>query len=805
MRSTMGAYEPTMNTTPTLPSDRQLADAARQGHDAAWNELVERHRPSLFSVLGARRRSARRAALESIERLRDDLVADVQGDVAVRAFRPKAIAAVTGGMYGPLVHRSDIDRSELLLAQAFGRLPEPWQTVLWHSYVEQLSSAEVSPLVGRATSDVTDLVATAERGLIDAYAIEVLEASDVDDETAAVIPLLSGFVRDALPPHEHRRVERRLAVRDRTPTVDEDELADDDAVAGSILAHEIVKMACSLPDVLPPAVAPGVTGLSITEHRERLGTDGRSFGTATLFANRSDRARRAIVVGSVAAVGLALVGVAYLAQQPFVANPLAGPTNETATSASPSPTTVSGEGPVDSAVDPTVPETTDLELRPGAGGQTNTIEVIVADGIRSVGLRATESPLRTSVSTSAPVFAGGTGTLDLAISNDSDIPVDASFELVLPRGIVLDGLASGDANCNDPDDDSPFCNVSIAAGATLDLSLRVGLESTVVGLLRVEGETLDEVFEAPIVATQDLIHNSVGRGGALVIGNTVMTCDDDAAAELDISCDDVRNGTGEIVNRWDVPMTFIGAAPGFNFSNGSSATLDIPADATVVHAELFWSGDLEERGVRVLAETENLVTLGTPGGEAVGIEAAELKFGEEDSSQYVGRADVTDLISRAGAGDYLIGNIASAEVQGSYGAWALVVVFDDDDMPRRHRVVTDPFDWVAPQAPFSYAVDMPVPAVSSASAHLDVVAFEGERGFTPERFTVGGVALGGENPFDSSIVGAREPAYDNNLGVDIDAYDLTIDTPDGTLGIDATSDRDGIRLAVLVLTVDLDQ
>ena len=43
------------------------------------------------------------------------------------------------------------------------------------------------------------------------------------------------------------------------------------------------------------------------------------------------------------------------------------------------------------------------------------------------------------------------------------------------------------------------------------------------------------------------------------------------------------------------------------------------------------------------------------------------------------------------------------------------------------------------------------------------------------------------------------------LGVDIDAYDLTIDTPDGTLGISATSDKDGIRFAVLGLTVDLDE
>jgi hypothetical protein len=56
-----------------------------------------------------------------------------------------------------------------------------------------------------------------------------------------------------------------------------------------------------------------------------------------------------------------------------------------------------------------------------------------------------------------------------------------------------------------------------------------------------------------------------------------------------------------------------------------------------------------------------------------------------------------------------------------------------------------------------------------------------------------------------AIRASRSPSDHNNLGVDIDAYDLVIDTPDGTLGNSATSDRDGIRLAVLGLTVGLDE
>ena len=250
-------------------------------------------------------------------------------------------------------------------------------------------------------------------------------------------------------------------------------------------------------------------------------------------------------------------------------------------------------------------------------------------------------------------------------------------------------------------------------------------------------------------------------------------------------------------------MEFTAVAPALGLSNGSSAVLDIADDARIVHAELFWSGDLEEAGSVASGSDQNVVSIVSPSGEIVTVDAEDIVLGEEDASQYVGRADVTELVAAGGPGEYLVGNIASVEVQGSYGAWALAVVTDDDSSPRRYRVVTDPFDWVAPEAPFSYAVDMPVPVVVDGAARLSVVAYEGELGFLPETLLVGGSELGGTNPFDSSVEGTRDPTFVNNLGVDIEAYDLTIDSPAGTLRIDATSAEDGIRLAVLGLSVDL--
>jgi hypothetical protein len=67
---------------------------------------------------------------------------------------------------------------------------------------------------------------------------------------------------------------------------------------------------------------------------------------------------------------------------------------------------------------------------------------------------------------------------------------------------------------------------------------------------------------------------------------------------------------------------------------------------------------------------------------------------------------------------------------------------------------------------------------------------------------IGGQVLG-DDVFDSWIAGSRIPADDNNFGMDIDAYNLKIDAPEGNLNIQATSDEDGVRLAVLALAIDV--
>jgi hypothetical protein len=679
--------------------------------------------------------------------------------------------------------------------------------VLWHTHVEQLSAAEVSPLVGRSANEVGELVATAERGLTDAFLREYLDRTPIEAPSAILVSMLGGYVRSSLPPGDQRRIEEHL----QQHAV----VGDEPSRHTSADTQRLISIVSSLPLVLPPAIAPGITGLSVQQLRRALGTTTRAFSADSMDAARADRIQRVVLVGSAVVVAATLAGAAFVlgqrdesAEPPSSAatsdsvadTPPVTPT-ETATE-TPNETANGSTAPTSDVVAPSETTTTTLDLRPS--GPANEIALVVNSGARSAGLTTIETGIATTVGVPAPIFAGGSGTLDISLFNETVAPIAANLELMLPNGVTFGGLVGGEASCVDPDDDSPYCDIVVEPGTSRDLSVNLRLESAVVGRVVVGGDSVAKPLETKVVGVSSLVHNSVGRGDVIMIGNTLMGCATDLAAAQGVSCADVQDGTSPIVNRWDVPMDFVGVEPAFGLANSSRAVLELPAGAEVRAAYLFWSGDVNEGGASVAVDRQAFATLATPAGEVVGVVAEELVFGEQDASQYLGRVDVTTAVAAGGAGEYLFGNAVSVQAQGSYGAWSLVVVTDDDALPRRERIVLDPFAWVAPEDSFDYRVAVPTPVLAGATAQLDVLAFEGERGSVqPESLLVGGVDVGGTNPFDSTIVGNRTPMFENNLGVDIDAYDLVIDTPAATLSIEATSAFDGIRVAVLGITVDI--
>ncbi len=718
----------------------------------------------------------------------DEPIPALEGETGVRALRPRLLANLTGGEYGPGDHvdvsvtgdeiEGAIELDDLAsIARAFATLPEPWQTALWHRVVEQQPAAEYAPLLGRAANDAAAAVQRADAGLFEAYLRDQRSHRDVASACTPIIPLLGGSLRSTLSAHETRLVDDHLGWSAGAASKPCDACLRRVAVSRELAA------------LLPAAIVPGLTRMSVERYRAAAGVR-----RVSAIADPDERRRRFAFTAIFSALLLSVAAAVLFARSSLDVSDAVPPVDTTVV-----PTIDSTVVGVDTTVAPTqtpvetASTTTDLALRPVPTGPVNGV-VIMFDEPAALGFAPTPLDLSATLAAPGPVYAGGTGTIDVTITNAGVEAVDTVATMQVPDGVVFDALVDGPASCVDPDDDSARCVVSVGPGATERVTVRFRLETVVVGRFVVSSNLAPEPIDVPITAVHRLIHSSVDEGQIIVAGNTLMTC---VASEP--ACLDARDGVGDIVNRWDLPAQFIGADLGPGWFNSSSATVDIGA-GTVDAAYLFWSGDLNERDVVIADDGRSGRALILPPGadSAIEVDAQRVRLGDVDATQYLGTVDVTDIVQRFGPGEYTVGNVQSAEVQGSYAGWTLVVVTRDDTLPRRANAVFSPFSWFSPDDTF--ALEIAVPFVGERDTALDVVAFEGERGFVPEQLTVGGVILG-DSVFDSTISGPRDPSYVNNFGIDIDAYDLVIDASTGTLPIVGTSEKDGIRLAVLALAV----
>ena len=288
---------------PPLPSDGQLLGGARQGMSGAWEELVRRHGPAVNGVARSTRRFGRKKAVEgALESLRVDIraggrpandqvtlpigtetgsdaAAVSDGGAGVRAVRPRLLAELTGGSYGPgtsidesVVHlalvgtdRIDVDLDDLAsVARAFAALPEPWQTALWHRVVEQQTAAEYAPLLGRAANEAAAAVQRADAGLFEGYLLDQRAHSDVAPACVPIIPLLGGALRLTLSAHEQRLVAVHLGEG-------ESGRESNDAPVGCDACARRIAVSRELSMLLPAAAVPGLTGLSVERYRDASG------------------------------------------------------------------------------------------------------------------------------------------------------------------------------------------------------------------------------------------------------------------------------------------------------------------------------------------------------------------------------------------------------------------------------------------------------------------------------------------------------------------------------------------------------
>jgi hypothetical protein len=503
-----------------------------------------------------------------------------------------------------------------------------------------------------------------------------------------------------------------------------------------------------LPVVLPSAIVPGLVGTDVDRYRHVIGVGVLAMGTAALAALRSERNRRRARIGAAAAIVFALLAAALFVREPF------GDLDSELADLLASTTTVP-TGPSTST-----PDTTPGTSTPGQGGLPNRIELVfpgVPQGAVYVpGGRALD--LGISLSAPAPVFAGATGTIDAAITNNDDAQ-DASVRFLLRAspGVSFDRLVRGIGACVAEPDGAGRCTLTLPAGTTAELSLRFRLDAAVPDRLVVVPSIGDDVLEVPVESLSGLLLAQVGRAELRLTGATLGSCTRSS------TCPDGRR-------------------------DGSSATLSLPPGGAVEQALLVWQGDRAEAD---WADTVGLIPAGSS--TALGITGAELATttdGDGGSGGFRSVADVTDLVRAAGGGTYTVVRPPSLDEPGD-GSWTLVVVVDVPNGPSQLLLVVITGAVVLPGDPF----ELTVPIGGSTEPE------------TPQRAVTALVQASTSGTGGSEVSvgggGAEGTAFAVGETDGVVSYDLDIASAETTLTLTASTTADELRLASIGLAADI--
>lgn len=123
--------------------------------------------------------------------------------------------------------------------------------------------------------------------------------------------------------------------------------------------------------------------------------------------------------------------------------------------------------------------------------------------------------------------------------------------------------------------------------------------------------------------------------------------------------------------------------------NGSRTVLDIPSGASVLYAELIWSGCYDAGGGSVLGAIGNPISFSTPiGTTAVSPDPATAQNTAPIRSNYVNSAIVTALVQEGGAGTYAAGTVpatvTASNNNDNFAGWTLAVVYSSPFLPSRN-------------------------------------------------------------------------------------------------------------------------
>lgn len=208
--------------------DAALIAAVRAGDQDAFGPLYKRHGGAALRLARHLNRSnADDLVAESFARVLAQLRAGKGPDLAFRAYLLTTLRRHHHDLYRrgrrefsteddslldqpvPFIDAAELGFERTATARAFRRLPERWQTVLWHVEVDGETPAKVAPILGLKPNAVSALLVRARDALREAYLQEHLSPT-TDESCRETIELLAGYVRGRAAARARAKVDDHL-------------------------------------------------------------------------------------------------------------------------------------------------------------------------------------------------------------------------------------------------------------------------------------------------------------------------------------------------------------------------------------------------------------------------------------------------------------------------------------------------------------------------------------------------------------------------------------------------------------------
>lgn len=299
------------------------------------------------------------------------------------------------------------------------------------------------------------------------------------------------------------------------------------------------------------------------------------------------------------------------------------------------------------------------------------------------------------------------------------------------------------------------------------------------------------------------------NGQIIFAANTMLQCPLSTVDPLmNSGCAGARAGTNSRNNNsFDMGWIDIDSDPAtFDSSN---AQLLLPTAGHVLFAGLYWTG-VQKKGDTISgANGYKGVPLNAPDATAIGTVKLQVPgaaaytavtASQVDTAQiasgggYTAFADVTQLVTAAGAGTYTVADLQTGTGGNTDAGWTLVVAYSDPSEPLRNLAVFDGLKVVSS----TNFVDIPLsgfktPSSGTVRTTVGVVAAEGDAGVSGDYLALNDQRLTdavhpADNTENSTIanrgvhVTTKSPDYRNQLG-----YDASLFSADGYLGNNATT------------------